>query len=113
MSALDAASLPLGLRESHEKSSIDAPAQTRSTAEQKRQIAAGRKYGSHSRTRRVGRVRVFYGRLRFGAELSAFPQGGADDATARIIQDAMQRALGQPIVIENLGGARGPNRSGT
>jgi tripartite-type tricarboxylate transporter receptor subunit TctC len=51
--------------------------------------------------------------LRFGAELSAFPQGGADDATARTIQDAMQRALGQPIVIENLGGAGGPNRSGT
>src|SRR6202048_3968685 len=39
--------------------------------------------------------------------LVAFPPGGADDATARIIQDAMQRALGQPIVIENLGGAGG------
>jgi len=37
----------------------------------------------------------------------AFPPGGADDATARIIQDAMQKALGQPIVIENLGGAGG------
>jgi tripartite-type tricarboxylate transporter receptor subunit TctC len=37
----------------------------------------------------------------------AFPPGGADDATARIIQDGMQRALGQPIVIENLGGAGG------
>ena len=37
----------------------------------------------------------------------AFPPGGADDATARIIQDAMQRALGQPIVIENVGGAGG------
>jgi tripartite-type tricarboxylate transporter receptor subunit TctC len=37
----------------------------------------------------------------------AFPPGGADDATARIIQDAMQRALGQPIVIENIGGAGG------
>jgi len=37
----------------------------------------------------------------------AFPPGGADDATARIIQDAMQRALGQPIVIENFGGAGG------
>jgi len=35
----------------------------------------------------------------------AFPPGGADDATARIIQDAMQRALGQPIVIENVAGA--------
>jgi tripartite-type tricarboxylate transporter receptor subunit TctC len=37
----------------------------------------------------------------------AFPPGGADDATARIIQDAMQNALGQPIVIENIGGAGG------
>jgi tripartite-type tricarboxylate transporter receptor subunit TctC len=39
--------------------------------------------------------------------LVAFPPGGADDATARIIQDPMQRALGQPIVVENLGGAGG------
>jgi len=37
----------------------------------------------------------------------AFPPGGADDATARIIQDAMQNALGQPIVVENIGGAGG------
>jgi putative tricarboxylic transport membrane protein len=37
----------------------------------------------------------------------AFAPGGADDATARIIQDAMQKALGQPIVIENVGGAGG------
>src|SRR6202030_1722640 len=37
----------------------------------------------------------------------AFPPGGADDATARIIQDAMQKALGQPIVIENVSGAGG------
>ena len=37
----------------------------------------------------------------------AFPPGGVDDATARIIQDPMQKALGQPIVIENLGGAGG------
>jgi tripartite-type tricarboxylate transporter receptor subunit TctC len=37
----------------------------------------------------------------------AFPPGGADDAIARIIQDPLQRALGQPIVIENLGGAGG------
>ena len=36
-----------------------------------------------------------------------FPPGGADDATARIIQDPMQKALGQPIVIENIGGAGG------
>ena len=33
----------------------------------------------------------------------AFPPGGADDATARILQDPMQKALGQPIVIENVG----------
>jgi tripartite-type tricarboxylate transporter receptor subunit TctC len=37
----------------------------------------------------------------------AFPPGGADDATARIIQDPMQKALGQPIVIEDIGGAGG------
>jgi tripartite-type tricarboxylate transporter receptor subunit TctC len=37
----------------------------------------------------------------------AFAPGGADDATARIIQDAMQKALGQPIVVENIGGAGG------
>jgi putative tricarboxylic transport membrane protein len=37
----------------------------------------------------------------------AFAPGGVDDATARIIQDALQRALGQPIVIENIGGAGG------
>src|ERR1700681_396271 len=39
--------------------------------------------------------------------LVAFPPGGADDAIARIIQDPMQKALGQPIVVENLGGAGG------
>ncbi|MBV8751478.1 MAG: tripartite tricarboxylate transporter substrate binding protein BugD [Hyphomicrobiales bacterium] len=37
----------------------------------------------------------------------AFPPGGADDATARIIQDPLQKALGQPIVIENVAGAGG------
>src|SRR6516162_4300750 len=37
----------------------------------------------------------------------AFPPGGADDATARILQDAMQKALGRPIVIQNIGGAGG------
>jgi tripartite-type tricarboxylate transporter receptor subunit TctC len=36
-----------------------------------------------------------------------FAPGGADDATARIIQDVMQKALGQPIVIENVAGAGG------
>src|SRR3974390_567328 len=37
----------------------------------------------------------------------AFAPGGADDATARILQDPMQKALGQPIVVENVGGAGG------
>ena len=37
----------------------------------------------------------------------AFPPGGADDATARMIQDPLQKALGQPVVIENVGGAGG------
>jgi tripartite-type tricarboxylate transporter receptor subunit TctC len=39
--------------------------------------------------------------------LVAFPPGGADDATARILQDPMHKALGQPIVVENLSGAGG------
>ncbi|MFZ0526256.1 MAG: tripartite tricarboxylate transporter substrate binding protein [Xanthobacteraceae bacterium] len=34
-----------------------------------------------------------------------FPPGGADDASARIIQNAFQKALGQTIVIEDIGGA--------
>src|SRR5437868_3632805 len=37
----------------------------------------------------------------------AFPPGGADDAIARIIHEPMEKALGQPIVIENIGGAGG------
>jgi len=36
-----------------------------------------------------------------------YPPGGATDAIARIIQDAMAKSLGQPIVIENVGGAGG------
>jgi len=36
-----------------------------------------------------------------------FPPGGATDTIARMIQDPMQKALGQPIVIENIGGAGG------
>jgi tripartite-type tricarboxylate transporter receptor subunit TctC len=36
-----------------------------------------------------------------------FPPGGATDANARIIQDSMQTSLGQPIVVENIGGAGG------
>jgi tripartite-type tricarboxylate transporter receptor subunit TctC len=39
--------------------------------------------------------------------LVPFPPGGATDAIARIIQDPMQKSLGQPIVIENIGGAGG------
>jgi tripartite-type tricarboxylate transporter receptor subunit TctC len=39
--------------------------------------------------------------------LVPFPPGGATDAIARIIQDSMQNALGQPIVVENIGGAGG------
>jgi tripartite-type tricarboxylate transporter receptor subunit TctC len=39
--------------------------------------------------------------------LVAFPPGGADDAIARMIQDPLQKALGQPIVVENVGGAGG------
>jgi tripartite-type tricarboxylate transporter receptor subunit TctC len=36
-----------------------------------------------------------------------FPPGGSTDTTARIIGDAMRPALGQPVVIENVGGANG------
>jgi tripartite-type tricarboxylate transporter receptor subunit TctC len=39
--------------------------------------------------------------------LVGFPPGGADDASARILQDPFQKALGQPVVIENVGGAGG------
>ena len=39
--------------------------------------------------------------------LVPFPPGGATDTIARMIQDPMQKALGQPIVIENIGGAGG------
>jgi tripartite-type tricarboxylate transporter receptor subunit TctC len=39
--------------------------------------------------------------------LVAFPPGGADDAIARMIQDPLQKALGQPVVVENVGGAGG------
>ncbi len=37
----------------------------------------------------------------------AFPPGGVDDAIARIIQPALEKAIGQTIVIENVGGAGG------
>ena len=36
-----------------------------------------------------------------------YPPGGATDAIARIIQDAMSQSLGQQIVVENIGGAGG------
>jgi tripartite-type tricarboxylate transporter receptor subunit TctC len=36
-----------------------------------------------------------------------FPPGGVDDAVARIIQPALEKALNQTIVIENVGGAGG------
>src|SRR5262249_29383927 len=39
--------------------------------------------------------------------LVASPPGGADDAIARILQHPMEEALGQPLVIENIGGAGG------
>jgi tripartite-type tricarboxylate transporter receptor subunit TctC len=39
--------------------------------------------------------------------LVPFPPGGATDAIARIIQDSMQKLLGQTIVVENVGGAGG------
>jgi tripartite-type tricarboxylate transporter receptor subunit TctC len=39
--------------------------------------------------------------------ISPFPPGGSTDTTARIIAEAMRPALGQPVVIENVGGAGG------
>ena len=36
-----------------------------------------------------------------------FPPGGATDTIARVIQDSMSQSLGQPIVLENIGGAGG------
>jgi tripartite-type tricarboxylate transporter receptor subunit TctC len=36
-----------------------------------------------------------------------FPAGGPSDATARIVAERMGEALGQPIIIENVGGAAG------
>ena len=37
----------------------------------------------------------------------AFPPGGVDDTIARMIQPALEKALNQTIVVENLGGAGG------
>jgi tripartite-type tricarboxylate transporter receptor subunit TctC len=39
--------------------------------------------------------------------LVPFPPGGATDAIARIMQNPLEKALGQPIVVENVGGAAG------
>jgi tripartite-type tricarboxylate transporter receptor subunit TctC len=36
-----------------------------------------------------------------------FPPGGSTDTAARIIADKMRPALGQPVVVENVGGAGG------
>src|SRR5262249_56459076 len=36
-----------------------------------------------------------------------FPPGGSTDAAARIMAERMRETLGQPIVIENVGGAGG------
>ena len=36
-----------------------------------------------------------------------FPPGGSTDTAARIIGEAMRVPLGQPVVIENVGGAGG------
>ena len=36
-----------------------------------------------------------------------YPPGGGTDVIARIVQNRFQTALGQPIVIENKGGAGG------
>jgi len=36
-----------------------------------------------------------------------FPPGGAFDVTGRIIAERMRLALGQPVIIENVGGAAG------
>ena len=39
--------------------------------------------------------------------IAPFPPGGPSDALARILAGPLEAALGQPIVIENVGGAGG------
>jgi tripartite-type tricarboxylate transporter receptor subunit TctC len=39
--------------------------------------------------------------------IAPFPPGGPSDALARILSGSLEVALGQPIVIENVGGAGG------
>src|SRR5215471_20817646 len=41
-----------------------------------------------------------------------FPAGGPSDVVARVVTEAMGRALGQTLVIENVGGAGGTIGSG-
>ena len=36
-----------------------------------------------------------------------YPSGGGTDVIARIVQERFQAALGQPVIIENRGGAAG------
>jgi tripartite-type tricarboxylate transporter receptor subunit TctC len=39
--------------------------------------------------------------------IEPFPAGGATDVLARILSERMKAMLGQPIVVENVGGAAG------
>ena len=39
-----------------------------------------------------------------------FPPGGSTDVIARILAERMKRPLGQPVIIENVGGAAGSHR---
>ena len=41
-----------------------------------------------------------------------FPPGGSTDTVARIMAEKMQAVLGQPVIIENVGGAGGTRRWG-
>src|SRR5258708_34085537 len=41
-----------------------------------------------------------------------FPPGGSTDAAARIMAERMREPLGQPVVIENIGGAAGATAVG-
>ena len=36
-----------------------------------------------------------------------YPAGGLSDVTARTINNALSKQLGQPVIVENLGGASG------
>src|SRR6202051_2896289 len=41
-----------------------------------------------------------------------FPPGGSTDVAARIMAERMRAPLGQPVIIENIGGAGGTSRAG-